>query len=627
MSLYINVFLPIIAGLVFLVFKKVRIYLLSVVLAVLCLLSSMSLFFSNNEVVIRWIKILNLNIILSNDIISSLNVFLVSFFAFIVIVFSKEVLKDIKENTYFSFIFFILAFTNLIFFSKNLIVLLIFWEILGVVVYLMIRFINKNDEYAVATKTLTILSITDFCLLLGIVLLFINTNKFTLGDFNLNVKDNTLIFTLLVIGSLGKVGCVPFHNWIPDVAEKLPSALSGYLIGALDKIIGFYLLVRILKDIFILTQHTFLMVLGALTILIAVFMALNQHNLKKLLSYHAISQVGYIILGISTGTTLGIIGGIFHMINNTIYKTLLFLSSDVVEKTTGDVELSNPKGLAKVLPYSFVFTLIAALSISGIPPFNGFFSKWLIYQAVVERITTNKSFIIILVLISAMFGSALTLASFVKVVHSLFLSKPLDSGVQIPNNKYEKFYSIFPMGILAFLCLIFGIFAYEIPIKNIISPMLNIKDFSIIGNWDAKVAFYLMILGFVLGIIIYLLLVDKPRKVKNYVLAEEEKLKDSTIPATDFYLTIVETYPFSIIYHFAEQKLLDFYNWFYGFIYLLSLIIKSLLQLEIFDVYIFGKKIIFKIGENFSKLHSGNLHSYLSWIFLSIAILLLILLL
>lgn len=626
MNLYINIFLPIIAGLVFLLFKKPKVYLLSVVVATLCLLSSISLFFSKNEVVIRWVKILNLNIILSNDTISSLNVFLVSFFAFIVIIFSKEVLKDVKENTYFSFIFFILAFTNLIFFSKNLIILLIFWEILGIVVYLMIRFINKNDEYAVATKTLTILSITDFCLLLGIVLLFINTNKFTLGDFNLNVKDNPLIFTLLVIGSLGKIGCVPFHNWVPNTAEKLPSALSGYLIGAIDKIIGFYLLVRIVKDIFIFTQHTFLMVLGALTILIAVFMALHQHNLKKLLSYHAISQVGYIILGISTGTTLGIIGGIFHMLNNTIYKTLLFLSSDVVEKTTGDVELSNPKGLAKVLPYSFVFTLIAALSISGIPPFNGFFSKWLIYQAVVERIITTKSFVVILVLISAMFGSALTLASFVKVIHSLFLSNSSVDDVHF-EKKYEKFNSILSMGILSVLCLVFGIFAYEIPIKNIVNPMLNIKDFSIIGNWDAKIAFYLLILGFTVGIVIYLLLVDKLRKVKNYVLAEEEKLKDSTIPATDFYLTIVETYPFSIIYHFAEQKLLDFYNWFYGIISLLALIAKSVIQLEIFDIYIFGKKIIFKIGESFSKLHSGNLHSYLSWVFLSIAILLLILLL
>lgn len=623
--LYINILLPLVAVLALLFFKKVKAYWLSVIMATFCLFSNILLFFSKYEINISWVRILNLNIILSNDIFSSLNVLLTSFFTFITVLFSKNLSRNVKENAYFMFIFLILSFANLIFFSKNLIMVLVFWGILGIVVYFMIRFTTTNDEYYVATKTLTILAVTDFCLFLGMILLVVTTNRLIFGSFNLNVKDTPLIFTLLIIGVLGKIGSIPFHNWIPDTAEKLPSALSGYLIGSIDKIIGFYLFVRIIKDIFVFTQHTFLMVLGALTVLIAVFMALNQHNLKKLLSYHAISQVGYIILGISTGTTLGIVGGIFHMINNTIYKTLLFLTSDIVEKTTGDVELYHTKGLAKVLPYSFVFTLIAALSISGIPPFNGFSSKWLIYQAIVEKVTNTKSIIAVFVLISAMFGSALTLASFVKVMHSLFLSKP-SNDIQF-ENKYERFYSILPMGILAVLCLVFGIFSYEIPIKNIINPMLNIKEFSTIGDWDAKIAFYLLIFGFIIGIIIYLLFVDKPRKVTNYILGEEEKLKDATIPATDFYLAIAETYPFSVIYRFAEQKLLDFYNWFYWIISLFALIVKTVLQLEIFDMYIFGKKVIFRIGEKFSKLHSGNLHSYLSWIFLGIIILLLILIL
>ncbi|MFN3550945.1 MAG: complex I subunit 5 family protein [Endomicrobiia bacterium] len=616
----INILLPLITGLVLIFLKRIKLYWLSLIITILCLISSVLLLFSKNEIVINWVNILNLNIILSNDIVSSINVLLSTFFTFVVILFSKNVSQNVKENIYFSFIFLILSFTNILFLSKNLIVILISWEILGILVYFMIRFTTKTDEYLTATKTLITLGITDFCLFTGMILLMVYTKKYTIGSFNIEPNNYPLMYTLLIIGTLGKVGSIPLHNWIPDTSEKLPSSLSGYLIAAIDKIVGFYLLVRILKDIFIFKQNTFLMLIGALTIIIAVFMAINQHNLKKLLSYHSVSQVGYIILGISTGTTLGLIGGIFHMVNNTIYKTLLFLSSDIVEKTTGNVDLSSPKGLARILPYTFVFTLIAALSISGIPPFNGFFSKWIIYQAIVEKIFSTKSIVSILTLIIAMFGSALTLASFIKVIHSIFLSESKQSN----NLQKEKFYSIFSMGILAILCLIFGIFTYEIPIEKLVKPMLNIKEFSLIGDWNSKVGFYILFVGFILGFIIYMSFVNKPRKVKNYLLGEEQKLENSNIPATDFYLTIVETYPFSVIYHFAEQKLLDFYNWFYGIISLLALITKKIVDLEVFDIYIFGKKVVFKTGEKLSILHNGNLHFYLSFVFTGILILLLI---
>ncbi len=622
----INILLPLAVGLIFIFYKKIKYYSFSVITSTLCLINSILLFFSKYEkyeIKIRWVDLLNLDIVLSNTIISSINIFLASFFTFIIVVFSGKVLENVKNNTYFSFIFFILSFTNLLFLSRNLILVLICWGILGIIVYFMIRFTTQKDEFTTATKTITILGITDFCLFVGIIMFIISIKNYEIKNLALNPENYSIIYTLLIVGTLGKIGIIPFHNWIPDTSEKLPSSINAYLIAAIDKIVGFYLLLIIVKDIFVFKQNILLMTLGSFTVIVGVFMALQQHNLKKLLSYHSISQVGYIIVSIFTGTTLGLIGAIFHMINNTIYKTLLFLSSDMIEKTTKNTELSQPKGLVKFLPYSFVFTFVAALSISGIPPFNGFFSKWIIYQSVIDILINTKSLLIVFVLISLIFGSALTLASFVKVIYSLFLSKSQQSEI-LQNNKYEKFYSIFPMSILTLLCLIFGILSYEIPISKIIKPMLNIKDISSIGLWNAKIAFYLLVVGFIFGSIIYLITVNKPRKVKNYLLAEDEKLKDSVIPATDFYLTIKETYPFSVIYHFAEQKLLDFYNWFLGIISLLSIIIKKIVELEIFDMYIFGKKVVFYFAEKLSKLHNGNLHFYLSFVFIGILIIFLI---
>ncbi|MEN3013706.1 MAG: proton-conducting transporter membrane subunit [Endomicrobiia bacterium] len=618
--LLLTILLPLTLGVLNLFFKKTKNYWISVVGSFLCLVSAFYLLFSKYEIVLPWVK--QFDIALSNDLTSTINVILCCFFTFIIVIFSKELVSYGKENTYFSFIFLILSFSNLLIFSKNLLIILISWEILGLIIYLMIRFVTQEDNYKVATKSLVTIAITDFCLFVGIILLIVKTGRYILTEsFNLDVTNNSLIFTLLIIAALGKLGSVPFHNWIPEASCSLPANVSAYVVGAIDKIIGIYWFVRVTKDIFVLKTHLFLMFLGALTILIAVFMALHQHNLKKLLSYHAISQVGYMIVGISTGTTIGMIAGVFHMINNIIYKTLLFLSADMVEKNAEDVELSKPKNLSKVLPYTFLFTLIAAVSIAGIPPFNGFVSKWMIYQSLILSIGSTKSVVVMFVLISAIFGSALTLASFVKVLHSLFLSGTQKN--EISPRKIEKFNCILSMGMLSILCVIFGVFAYEVPI-SLVSKMVNIYSFKLSGEWNAKVAFYLLITGLIIGSLIYMLFVDKPRKVKVYMLGEENKLNNTTIPATDFYLTIVETYPFYILYNFAQQRLLDFYNWFYGILSLLASLVKTVIQLEFLDVYLLGKKLIFKTGDFLSKLHNGNLHSYISWVFLGILILIIL---
>lgn len=625
---YLIILIPLLAGLICLIFRK-KLYFISLFFSFCCFVLNLLLLVNRKEYMIDWLKFLKIDIVLISDFTSLISSVLASFFGLIVVIFSKKILDTVKENIYFSFIFFILAFTHLSLLSKNLILFLISWEILGIIVYLLIRFVTANDEFNTATKAITIISISDFSLLIGIILLIKEaSNMYGLyfTSYNLDVNKYPLIFSLLTIGALGKIGAIPFHTWIPETAEKIPSALGGFLIGALDKILGIYLLVRITKDIFILNYHPFLMILGSLTVLIAVFMALIQHNLKKLLSYHAISQIGYMVVGISTGSVLGIVGGVFHMINNTIYKTLLFLSSDFVEKYTEDVELTKAKGLAKYYPLCFVFTLIAVLSISGIPPFNGFFSKWLIYQSVIE-VSKKYFFVGVLVLISIMFGSALTFASFVKVLYSVFLSKSENEDTNRVLKEKEKIFNVLPMGILAILCIILGIFSFEIPISRIVKPMLGFEKILLIGEWNAQAATYLLILGVFIGLIIYILFVDKPRKVNVYLLGEEEKLGESYFPSTDFYLTIKQMFPFSVLYYLAENKLFDIYNWFLWSLSFLVNGISKVLKLDIVDLYIFSKKNIFKVAEKLSFLHNGNLHSYLSWIFISILILFFIFLL
>ena len=218
---------------------------------------------------------------------------------------------------------------------------------------------------------------------------------------------------------------MPFHTWVPDFGEKVDAPVSAFLPASLDKLLGIYLLARCVLDLFVPTpaMYGMLMLLGAVTVISAVLMALVQHDLKRLLSYHAVSQVGYMILGIGTGTAIGLAGGLFHMLNNTVYKTALFLCAGVIEKETGTTDLDRLGGLAKLMPVTFLTCTVAALSISGIPPLNGFASKWMIYQGIISG-GEGAGLGWIVWLAVAMLGSALTLASFVKVLHATFLCKP-----------------------------------------------------------------------------------------------------------------------------------------------------------------------------------------------------------
>ncbi|GAH75327.1 unnamed protein product, partial [marine sediment metagenome] len=262
-----------------------------------------------------------------------------------------------------------------------------------------------------------------------------------------------LLFFLIGLGV--KAGMVPLYTWLPDAHPAAPSPVSSLLSGVMLKV-GIYMMIRVFCQIFSIPIPWNLIIsfLGALTILIGVMFALVQHDTKRLLAFHSISQIGYMILGIGVGTILGMSGAILHLVNHAFFKGLLFLCIGAVIYRTGERDLDKLGGLAKIMPVTFVTCLIASLSISGVPPLNGFVSKWIIYQALIEK----GGPIYMIFLVAAMFGSVLTLASFMKLINGIFLSIP---SPQIPENRHEVKWSMWvPMVILAGLCVIFGLFAW-----------------------------------------------------------------------------------------------------------------------------------------------------------------------
>jgi multicomponent Na+:H+ antiporter subunit D len=187
---------------------------------------------------------------------------------------------------------------------------------------------------------------------------------------------------------------------------------------------------------------------------IGVFLAIGQWDFKRLLAYHSISQIGYVILGIGLGTPLGLIGGLFHLFNHSVFKSLLFLNSGAVEYSTGTRDLKEMGGLAQKMPVTGTTSLFASMAISGIPPFNGFWSKLIIIIAAVQAGRYGYAF-------WAVLASVLTLASFMKVMKYAFFDKLKEKWNQITE---VPFFMKLSMSILAIICLVGGVLL--LPVVN-----------------------------------------------------------------------------------------------------------------------------------------------------------------
>jgi formate hydrogenlyase subunit 3/multisubunit Na+/H+ antiporter MnhD subunit len=538
-------------------------------------------------------------LVLRVDVLSAFILLATAFFGLLIAVYSVGYMKDrARQREYFTYLLWTLAVAVAVVLANDLLLLLVCWGLLGLMLYLMAGTSGPGAAEA-ARKSLMIIGGTDALMLLGIIIYWQLTGSTRMDGTPIEL-DSPLAYTAffaLLAAAFAKAGAVPFHSWVPDFGEHTDAPVSAFLPASLDKLLGIYLLARCVLDLFVPTpaMYGMLMLLGAVTVIAAVLMALVQHDLKRLLSFHAVSQVGYMILGIGTGTAIGLAGGLFHMLNNTIYKSALFLCAGVIEQETGTTDLDRLGGLAKALPITFIVCTVAALSISGIPPLNGFASKWMIYQGIISSGESGGMAWVIWLAI-AMLGSALTLASFVKVLHATFLCKPSLEIRQL-NIRERSINMLMPMVILAVLCVVFGIFAFQVPLALLIFPVVQTN---ISGVWWAGLATVLILLAVFVGLLIYLLTMrsGKLRKVRTYIGGEQMQdvyisgeqqsgPRNVEVTGVDFYATI-EQLP-------GIQR---FY---------------LLMQTRAFDIYEH-----IRLGSNYivqvlRSLHSGILPAYLRW--------------
>ena len=277
----------------------------------------------------------------SVDNLSKLIILFISLFSILILIYSIIYIRTGRARHYYQWFLITMGCSYGAVLADNLVLFLIFWGILGITLYKLIPG-RDEDSSATAKKTLILIGGSDSIMLIGIAMVYRLTGSFSIDSVSLPT-DNILsvtAFIALLTGCFTKAGAFPFHSWVPDYAKDAPASSSAILPASLDKLLGIYFLARMTMDIFMLNDamRLVLLIIGSISIITAVMMALVQHNYKRLLGFHAVSQVGYMILGFGLGSTIGVAAGLFHMINNALYKSGLFLSAGCITGSSPPME-------------------------------------------------------------------------------------------------------------------------------------------------------------------------------------------------------------------------------------------------------------------------------------------------
>lgn len=359
----------------------------------------------------------------------------------------------------------------------------LFLEVAAVASYALVAYGLEHDELEAAFKYLMLSVIASAAVLLSIAVIFGMTGSTGFAAVaeslrSLNAGAVVGFCSALFIMGFGlKAALVPFHAWLPDAHPSAPAPISAMLSGLLIKVSGVYAMTRIFFNVFGLTPalSQILMYVGAVSIVVAALLALGQKDMKRMLAYSSISQVGYVVLGIGIGTPLGVAGGLFHLLNHALAKGLLFLNSGSVQQATGTRDLDEMGGLAKRMPLTAGTSIVGALSIAGVPPLGGFWSKLLIIIALVQ----SREWILVVV---AVLASVLTLWYYLIMQRKAFFGKLDEKWKAV---KEAPFWMSLSTALLALIVIGVGIF-FSAVITSWVQPASDVLAQGIqvaLGSW------------------------------------------------------------------------------------------------------------------------------------------------
>jgi multicomponent Na+:H+ antiporter subunit D len=432
----------------------------------------------------KWSIPLGINLVL--DGLSSLLLLAISVVSTAAMFFSVRYMEQYTAKAkYLSLFMLMVAGMNGVVLSGDIFNLFVFLEIASIASYALVGFGCEHEELEASFKYMVLGSIGSIFVLFAVALIYGNTGSLNMAYISKAIQSSGLnaglAFALgLFIAGFGlKAALVPFHAWLPDAHPSAPAPISAMLSGVIIKALGVYALARVVFNVFGISIEIgwILIVLGLLSMVAGAFLAIGQWDFKRLLAYSSISQLGYVVLGIGLGgliiargdnpawASLAILGGLFHLVNHAVYKSLLFLTSGSVQMSTGTRQMKQMGGLAEKMPVTRATCTIASASIAGIPPFSGFWSKLILVIAAIQASFYWVAAIIV-------FVSLCTLIMYLKVQRYVFLGE-LPENLQ--QTKETKNSMLVAMIFLACLCVLMGLLVLVPALRNnILDPAVKV---------------------------------------------------------------------------------------------------------------------------------------------------------
>lgn len=464
-------------------FKTFVLTLFTAIGSVLCFIPAVKVLVSGTDVLVKTFYFNHLfgavNFVI--DPLGAFFILVITMMSLASVIYSNGYLKPYIEskniNSHLVFLPVLIASMLAVVTCGNALMFLICWEIMSLSSFFLVIFESEKKEVLKAgIKYLVFMHISVLFIILAFAIMSIKAGNFDFNSFSSVLANNSnlanLVFILSFIGFGTKAGFVPFHNWLPDAHPAAPSHVSAIMSGVMIKT-GIYGILRILCLIGIpskIISYTVL-IISVISALYGVLYAITQHDLKRLLAYHSIENIGIIGIGIGVGmlgltyhnptvALVGFGGGILHVLNHSIFKELLFLSAGSVYIKTHTRNVEVLGGLIKSMPFTAILFLIGSVAICGLPPFNGFISEFLIYFGMFKGLSIHN-FITMLVLLFAISGLALVgtmaILCFTKAFSIIFLGMPRSDAAENVTSDTGKS-MIIPMSFLALLTLLIGIY-------------------------------------------------------------------------------------------------------------------------------------------------------------------------
>ncbi len=383
--------------------------------------------------------------------------------------------KALQTAANYFFFGLLVASMALVVAADNMITFMLSWEIMSLSSYFLVVHDPTSAENRKAGYLYFVFShVGAMFIFAGFGVVYGHTGSFGFAMAALPVSAKILVFILCFVGFGSKAGVFPFHVWLPHAHPAAPSHISAVMSGVMIKT-GIYGIVRLygLLDLTTPLLGEIVLVAGMVSGILGVVYALGQHDLKRLLAYHSVENIGIILIGIGIGmigvslnnpvmAALGFSGGLLHVLNHSIFKSLLFMGAGIVIQKTNTRSIDALGGLLKNMKITGITFLVGSLAISGLPPFNGFVSEFFIYVGAFKGIAMDKTAFVLslLAIISLAVIGGLALACFTKVMGVVFQGEPRSPMAENVDEKGPTMLA--PMMVLAIACLVIGIYPHII---------------------------------------------------------------------------------------------------------------------------------------------------------------------